>query len=72
MREAVAALNRHFGIKHMHRPCRAAAGAPFGRRGLRWHAVRLRGGEALRERRCRRLRDEHGDASFVSARRGVA
>jgi hypothetical protein len=39
----------------------------------RGDSLRRRGGEALRERRCRRLRDEeHGDASFVSARRGVA
>jgi len=48
VQDAISLLNSHFGVKHMHRPCRAAAGAPFDQRGVRWHAVRLVGGAALR------------------------
>jgi hypothetical protein len=34
-----ARINEFFGIKHLHRPCRTAAGAPFDTPNVRWRAV---------------------------------
>lgn len=43
---AVSYINQHFGIKHLHRPCRVAAGKPFGSDDP-WNLVVVDGGVAF-------------------------
>lgn len=45
---AVSYINQYFGIKHLHRPCRVAAGKPFGSDDP-WNLVVVNGGVAFEQ-----------------------